>query len=155
MTDTGTAPDPFALLIQDMHRRHFQRDVQSNILAHGGSPRRPLHYQLQVLPDLSTGASRRSQTYSFAWREDGGCSSGVQAITPCLVIGRSCERSIIALRSANPPCRARRPKNRSPASALRSWHAAPSDPPAAPDCRRDSPSQTIRLPRREAAPSTG
>jgi hypothetical protein len=31
-----------------MHRRHFQRDVQPDILAHGGSPRRPLHYQLQA-----------------------------------------------------------------------------------------------------------
>jgi hypothetical protein len=55
MADTGAAPDPFSLLIQDMHRRLFQRDVQSDILAHGGSPRMPLHYQLQVLPDLGTG----------------------------------------------------------------------------------------------------
>src|SRR5437773_6424985 len=34
--------------------------------------------------------------------------------------------SIIALRSANRPCRALLPKNRSPASALQSWHAATS-----------------------------
>src|SRR5665811_2272915 len=42
----------------------------------------------------------------------------------CLARARSCSRSIIALRSANLPCRALLPKNRSPASALRSWRAA-------------------------------
>src|SRR6516162_1882807 len=44
----------------------------------------------------------------------------------CLAIGRSCARSIIALRSANRLCRALLPKNRSPASALQSWHGATS-----------------------------
>src|ERR1700681_563650 len=44
----------------------------------------------------------------------------------CLVMVRSCAGSIIALRSANLLCRALLPKNRSPASALRSWHAATS-----------------------------
>src|ERR1700726_1070644 len=44
----------------------------------------------------------------------------------CLVMARSCAGSIIALRSANLPCRALLPKNRSPASALQSWHAATS-----------------------------
>src|SRR5450759_478680 len=39
------------------------------------------------------------------------------------VIARSCSWSITALRSANLPCRALLPKNRSPASALRSWRA--------------------------------
>jgi hypothetical protein len=88
MTDTGAVPDPFALLIQDMHRRHFQRDVQSDILAHGGSPRMPLHYQLEVLPDLGTAESRSPQTHSFVWRECGCCSSGARAITPCRMVGR-------------------------------------------------------------------
>jgi hypothetical protein len=46
----------------------------------------PLPYQLQVLPDLGTGESRRPLTHSFAWRECGGCSSGGRAITPCRVI---------------------------------------------------------------------
>src|SRR3954452_24381686 len=71
------------------------------------------------------------------------------SILACLVIGRSCERSIIALRSANPPCRALRPKNRSPASALRSWHAAPSGLPLAPRLRAEHPSRPVeklRLP---------
>jgi hypothetical protein len=63
-------------------RAPSSRPARPDILAHGGSPRRPLHYQL--LPDLSTGASRRSQTHSFAWREGGGCSSGARAITPCI-----------------------------------------------------------------------
>src|SRR6266480_5331357 len=57
----------------------------------------------------------------------------------CLVIGRLCERSIIALRSADRLCRALLPKNRSPASALRSWHAATSRRRlvAPPRCHRD------------------
>jgi hypothetical protein len=38
-----------------------------------------------------------------------------------------CRRPIVALRSAgDPPCRARRPENHSPASARRSWRAASS-----------------------------
>jgi hypothetical protein len=44
----------------------------------------------------------------------------------CLVMARWCAGSIIALRSANLPCRALLPKNHSPASALRSWHAVTS-----------------------------
>ena len=44
--DTGAVPDPFPLVIQDMHLRLFQRDVQPDILTHGGSPPMPLHYQL-------------------------------------------------------------------------------------------------------------
>src|SRR3954452_13654569 len=43
--------------------------IRPDILAHGGSPRRPLQYQLQVLPDLGTEVSRRPQTHSFAWQE--------------------------------------------------------------------------------------
>jgi hypothetical protein len=86
MADTGAVADPLSLLIQDMHLRLFQRDVQPDILAHGGSPRMPLPYQLQVLPDLGTGESRCPLTHSFAWRECGCCSGGARAITPCRVI---------------------------------------------------------------------
>src|ERR1700730_14712460 len=44
----------------------------------------------------------------------------------CLLMARSCAGSIIALRSANLLCRELLPKNRSPASALRSLHATTS-----------------------------
>src|SRR4051812_24345846 len=88
MSDTGAAPDPFALVIQDMHLRRLQRDIQPNILTHDSSPRMALLYQLQFLPDLGTAESRRPQTHSFVWRECGGCcSSGARAITPCRVVG--------------------------------------------------------------------
>src|SRR4029453_5994626 len=64
----------------------------------------------------------------------------------CLVIGRSCSRLIIALRSTNLLCRALLPKNRFPASALRSWHGATSRrwPAARRLCR--PPNQTIGCP---------
>src|ERR1700676_2866642 len=63
----------------------------------------------------------------------------------CLVMVRSCAGSIIALRSANLLCRALLPKNRSPASALRSLHATTSRRRLAArlPCRRD---RTHRLP---------
>src|SRR3954454_14827189 len=43
----AAAPDPLALIIQDMRLGFFQRDVQSDILTHGGSPR-VLALQLQA-----------------------------------------------------------------------------------------------------------
>src|SRR6476659_5598758 len=63
----------------------------------------------------------------------------------CLVMVRSCAGSIIALRSANLLCRALLPKNRSPASALRSLQATTSRRRLAArlPCRRD---RTHRLP---------
>src|SRR5260370_10803109 len=66
----------------------------------------------------------------------------------CLLIGSSCSRSIIALRSANPLCRARLPKNRSPASALRSWHGVTSHRPAACWLRCRPQTRTPRQPLR-------
>src|SRR6202043_258541 len=51
----------------------------------------------------------------------------------CREMVKSYERSIIALRSACRPCRARLLKNRSPASAPRISRAAPSNPRPAPN----------------------
>src|SRR4051795_11747497 len=71
---------------------------------------------------------------------------------PCPTAGNPCPRSIIALRSAAPPCRAHRTKNHSPASAPQSWRATSSRPPPEPP----HPPQRHRTPpprRQPVAPS--
>ena len=64
-------PGRAALVIQDMHLRRLQRDIQPNILAHDSSPRMALLYQLQLLPDLHRTAAAVFNL-SFCMRELAG-----------------------------------------------------------------------------------
>src|SRR3954447_18363424 len=67
----AAAPDPLALLIQDMHLGFFERDVQSDILTHGGSPR-VLALQLQALPNLASLGSCRPRPPLLCGRKPTG-----------------------------------------------------------------------------------